>query len=161
MGSVLRSFGTKGFFKVKSFSGETKHFLKFKKVYLLNNKRYETFHIEKIQNAHRVLLLKVRGINSPEAVKKYIKCEIWVNKKYACSLQRGEYYVSDLCQCNIFLKGKMVGNVKSVFESAHADLLEVIYENDKIMIIPFLDHFVGVVDIRNKRINLREDCVLL
>jgi len=158
---VLSSYGTKGFLKVKSFSGETKHFFKIQKVYLLKNKQYETFFIEKIQNAHKALLIKVQGINSPEQINKYLRCEIWVEKKYASPLHKGEYYISDLYQCNVFLKRKMVGHVKSVCEGAHADLLEVLDENNKLIIIPFLDHFIGKVDIKNQRIYLREDCMLL
>ncbi|MBN1799302.1 MAG: 16S rRNA processing protein RimM [Spirochaetales bacterium] len=158
---VLGSFGTRGFFKAKSFSGETKHFFEFNKVYFLKDKRYETFLIEKIRETPKALLIKVEGIDSPEEIKKYIRCEIWVEKKYASPLHTGEYYISDLCQCNVFFNGKIVGQVKAVCESAQADLFEVKLENNNIIIIPFLDHFVETIDIKSKSIYLREDCGLL
>jgi 16S rRNA processing protein RimM len=135
--------------------------LQFKKVYILKNKRYEAFFIEKIRGLQKALIIKVYGINSPEEVKKYNRCEIWVEKKYASSLKRNEYYVSDLCQCYVYFKGKRIGKITSVYEAVNADLLEIIDGNDKVSIIPFLDHFVGEVDIENKHIHLREDCVLL
>jgi 16S rRNA processing protein RimM len=154
---VLSSFGTEGFFKVKSFSGEKAHFSKFKKVYFLKNKEYEIFAVEKIHITHNALLMKVHEIDTPEKVKNYAGCEIWVETKYATPLHRGEYYIKDLCQCNALYNNEVIGEVKAVYTDNNTGLLEIIRKDGKTIMIPFQDHFVGEVDLKLHRIYLRED----
>ncbi len=160
MGTVLSSHGVRGFFKVKSLSGETGHYVKFKKVYFRKNDKYEMFAVEKLQEKRGVLFMKVAGIDTPEIIKKYSGCEIWVPGRYANRLAKGEYYIKDLCQCSIFYENKRVGYVKAVYEAGNADLLEVEGKDGNIFMIPFQEHFIGEVDAGMKRIELKEDYIL-
>jgi 16S rRNA processing protein RimM len=160
VGTVLSSHGVRGFFKVKSFSGETGHYHKFKNVYLQKDDKYEMFAVEKLQEMHGTLLMKVTGIDTPEMIKKYSGCEIWVHNKYANRLAKGEYYIKDLCQCSIFYENKKVGYVKAVYETGNADLLEVEGKDGTIFMIPFQEHFIGKVDTGIGRIELKKDEIL-
>ena len=80
--------------------------------------------------------------------------EILVERKYASPLKKGEYYIKDLCQCNVYKKDELVGHVKAVLGAGYNDLLEVSGVNGEILMIPFINHFVSVIDIKEKKIML-------
>ena len=83
--------------------------------------------------------------------------EVWVERAYASPLNQGEYYIADLCQCNILLNYEVVGKIKSICEGGAADLLEINHKNGKNYFIPLIDKFIKNVDISAKKVHLQED----
>jgi len=160
VGKVLSSHGIKGFFKIKSFSGESRHFFKIKKVHLLKHDKLEVFTVTKVLHTKGTLLMKIEGIDTPERIKEYSGCEIWVDNKYANPLLKGEYYIRDLCKCDVYLGKVKVGRVTAVCEGGRNDLLEVEDNEGKSSLVPFQDHFIGKIDTGKQRIYLREEYFL-
>ncbi len=70
--------------------------------------------------------------------------------------KEGEYYLKDLCSCNVYKNENIIGRVKSVFEGANSDNLEIILNNNKTVVIPFMEKFIGTVDIKEKKIFIKE-----
>lgn len=155
---IKRSHGVKGYLRIKSLSGETDHFISLKRVFIKERDTEKRFTVEDIRAiSPDGLLIKLKGINSPEASKHFVGKEILVERKYASQLKKGEYYISDLCKCNVYKNSKVIGHVKSVINAGNADLLEVLSESGEILMIPFIDHFVDKVDTGNGKICLTQD----
>lgn len=162
IGKVRTSVGVSGYFKVLSFSGEVNHFKKLKEYELefsLNGKsRFYT--VEDVKMSGSNLTMKVTGINSPEEAKKLSGAEILTERAKASSLKKGEFYNIDLCGCKIVIgDGHEVGTVKRVSENSLSDLLEVDTENG-LRMIPFMERYVGEVDIEAGTIELKEEWLL-
>ena len=161
IGLILKSFGVKGYVKVKSFSGETEHFFRLKKVYVGKRNRLETFKVEALAQKRNSIIIKLEGVDSPAEAKLLTNLEIWVPRKYASPLQEGEYYIADICQCSILLNDEVVGKIKSICEGGVADLLEITHKSGKHYFVPLSEKFVRHVDIDAKKVYLHEDFIFI
>ena len=161
IGKVRTSVGVKGYFKVLSFSGETQHFkrLKGKEIDFQSGNRLEHFLIEDVRMSGSNLTMKVEGIETPEAAKKLSGWEIYVDRSSAASLAGNEYYLADLYGCRLVCSGKDAGMIIGICDNGLSDLLEVDTEKGT-RLIPFMDIFVGKVDLEEGTVELREDWLL-
>jgi 16S rRNA processing protein RimM len=161
LGVVGRPHGVRGFFRVHSLSGETAHFRVLAAVTLYAaDGREQVFSVEECRPAGKDVLIKLRGINSPEEAARYRAWEIRAGREYACPLKEGEYYTADLCGCALVCGAKTAGTVKSVIETGAHDILEVADAGGKTFFIPFVEAHVGKVDIVSRSIELKSDWLL-
>ena len=162
IGKVRTSTGVRGYFKILSFSGEFDHFkkLKGKQLEFVKDRKVRTLGVEDVRMSGANLTMKVCGIDSPEEAKKLSGWEIITERANAAVLKPGEYYNKDLCGCSLVdTDGKAIGTVKSVCENSVSELLEVETE-DGIRMIPFMNRYVGEVDIEAGTIELIEEWLL-
>lgn len=157
IGLIQKSFGVWGHISVLSFSGETDHFFRLKKVYIGKKDRFKTYRIESLKKRKNNLLIKLEGVDSPEAAKLLVNLEIWAERIYGSPLKKGEYYFADLCKCSVFLDGQEVGRINSICEGGVTGLLEIKHKNGKNYFIPFIKKFIKHVDIKARKVYLHED----
>lgn len=156
VGRVQTSHGLKGYLKVKSLSGEIEHMLRLKNVLLGTPGKRSLFEVEDVRPTPRAVLLKLAGIDTRESADEHRGQFIWVDRQYASSLGEEEYYITDLQGCRLFQGKILVGSVVAVPEGGGGDFLEVESPEGKRLIVPFSKHFVGRVDIADRRIELTE-----
>ena len=82
-------------------------------------------------------------------------------EKFASPLEEGEFYYCDLFGSVLLHEGHRMGVVKSVIDNGASALLEIECDADadgkkRIVLVPFLDQFIGQVDTKNKTIELKE-----
>ena len=160
IGQIKKSHGLRGNLKVKSLSGEIDHFFRLKKVYIRKNERFIPFKVESVTKATSGILMKLADIDTPEKGREYRGLEIWVDRQDASPLQKGEYYLADICHCRVYKGDTEIGWVKAVCEGTAADILEVISPNGETIMVPFVEPFVGEVDIKEQKISLKEEFTL-
>lgn len=167
-GRVRGTFGLEGFIKIESCSGEYEHFLNLKEIKLqLPSKGTETqppelfYQVEECVVRNADALLKLRGINSPEAAKKLHGADILVPRDMACPLERGEFYINDLCNSDLVYKGNSVGTIADVVEGGGGLLLEVSEAaTGRTVYIPFRSQFIGKINIPAKQVELMHRWIL-
>ena len=167
-GRVRGTFGLEGFIKIESCSGEYEHFLNLKEIKLqLPSKGTETqspelfYQVEECVVRNADALLKLRGINSPEAAKKLRGADILVPRDMACPLERGEFYINDLCNSDLVYKGNSVGTIADVVEGGGGFLLEVSEAaTGRTVYIPFRSQFIGKINIPAKQVELMHRWIL-
>ena len=167
-GRVRGTFGLEGFIKIESCSGEYEHFLNLKEIKLqLPSKGTETqspelfYQVEECVVRNADALLKLRGIDSPEAAKKLHGADILVPRDMACPLERGEFYINDLCNSDLVYKGNSVGTIADVVEGGGGLLLEVSEAaTGRTVYIPFRSQFIGKINIPAKQIELMHRWIL-
>ena len=156
VGRVQTSHGLNGTIKVKSLSGEIEHLLRLKSVHLGSPGALTLFQVENVRRAAGSVLLKLAGIESPENAAEYRGQLLWVERRFASALGKEEYYTADLEGCRLFQGSVLIGIVVAVPEGGGGDFLEVESAEGKRLIVPFSGHFVGRVDITERRIELTE-----
>jgi 16S rRNA processing protein RimM len=170
-GIVRTSHGLDGFVKVESTSGEVAHFGDLDEVTLRFGgvggtlKRFE---IEVVDGSAQCLLVKFRGIDTLEQARKLAGAEVLVPRDSACPLEEGEFYVCDLCQCDLVYEGTPIGKIAGVMEGGADDLLEVILTEGseftegkpKTYLVPFRKEFVGKVDMQARTVELMHRWIL-
>ena len=165
LGTVGAPFGLKGFVKVKSFSGETFHFSRLKKVTLRLGERETIRDVAEIlfqaASTGNSLLMRFAGIDSPEAASSLKGAEIIAGREYAAPLKEGEYYVEDLKGLDVVNpEGKLLGKIANIVEGGGGELVEVIIPSGEAKLAPFRNEFFGDVDITGGSIILLEPWIL-
>jgi 16S rRNA processing protein RimM len=160
IGLIRTSHGVKGNLKVKSFSGETSHFFRLKKVYIKKGDRFIPYRVESAGGSHSSLLLKLESIDTREEAFQLRGEVLWVDRSDASPLKQGEYYYADLSRCNVYHEGKEIGRVNTVIEGGVADILEIVTLQGKTIMIPFDEHFIAEINMEEKGIYLNEDFVI-
>ena len=158
IGSVRTSHGVKGLLKVRSFSGETDHFFDLKEVTLKDKRgRERNFAVERVAQNGKELLMKLRGIDTPELGKTFSGWEIWVPREKAAPCEEGEFYYADLVGCRLYHGDKTLGTVKALTEGGGGTLLEIKRaEGGDNFFVPFRKEFIGQVDVTEKTVELLE-----
>lgn len=161
IGMVRTSYGVKGDIKVSSYSGETEHFFALKEVFLRRGAVQKHFDVERVQELNGDILLKLRTLDSPEAAKMYATWDVVVPREFASPLEEGEFYYCDLFGSVLIHNGSRMGVVKSVIDNGASALLEIECDADadgkrRTVLVPFLDQFIGQVDIKKKTVELKE-----
>ncbi len=160
-GLIRTTHGIRGYLKVKLFSGDAENFLSHTQLLLKKNSQEKMYTVEESMFHGDSVLLKLNGIDNPEAGKLLNGWEIWIPRDEASPLDDDEYYQADLHGCSVLFEGSVIGKVISLVEGAQSDLLEIEKTVDEARCyVPFMDEFINEVDLENKTIELRNDWIL-
>lgn len=156
IGKIVGTHGLRGEVKIKSISSFSKE--RFKKgniIYItINNKDY----LELKCATHRVHknldLVSFEGLQNINFVEKYRDYEVYGLYDESL-LDENEYFYRDVIDCAIYdQNNNLVGKVKSIMQNPLYDILEVVDENSKKILIPYINQFVEEEDIKNKIIKV-------
>ncbi len=152
---VLRGpHGLQGNIKLRTYSGEYSYLKNLEEVELRHDGEKKLMSIETFIDHGKELLIRFRGVHTPEAARRYNGWELWVPRESASPLETGEFYVADLIGCDLRVDGNVVGKVVSSFDGAQSLLLEVLKSDGKKVLIPFMSPYIGDVDTKGQRIEL-------
>lgn len=165
IGRVRTTHGVRGELKVESLSGETKHFTGLSRVRLIRRDgrgpvERETREVESVRLAHRLVLLKLTGVDSPEAAKRWRGWEIAVDRADAAPLAQGEYYYADLVGLTVFVDGEERGRVTDLWEGGPTVMLGITRSDGEERLVPFQAEFVASVDLEEGSLVLETDEVI-
>ena len=154
-GIVRAPHGVKGFVRVKPYSDDFKHFFSLKEVTLQREGKSRQVEIEQVQNHSGELLVKFKGIDTPEDARFISGWDILVPRQQASKLGKGEVYIADLPGMKLVYENEEVGEVVSTMEGAQALLLEVLALDGKKYLVPYMKNiFVSDVDLEKGTIKL-------
>jgi 16S rRNA processing protein RimM len=156
IGNIRTSHGVKGLLKVRSISGESNHFLDLEEVTLKDKKgHFRKYVVEQVAQNGKDLLIKLRGVDTPELGKTFAGWEIWVPREKAAPCNEGEFYYADLVGCRLYHGDKTLGTVLSLLEAGGGTLLEIERsEGEGSFFVPFRKEFIGKVDVTKKTVEL-------
>jgi 16S rRNA processing protein RimM len=147
-------FGLQGFVKVHSLSGEIQHLLTPRQFTLRRGNREQVWELEAVEAAASSLLMKFRGIDSPEAAKTLAGAELLVNRDEAAPLGQGEYYIEDLKGVEVYAGTESLGTITAILEGGGGSLAELCLKTGETRLVPFRDEFFGDIDIEGRRAEL-------
>jgi 16S rRNA processing protein RimM len=157
-------FGLKGFVKVKSLSGETAHLLKLKSVLLRQpggERLWEVEEIAPLGGPASSLLMKFRGIDTPEAAGALRGAELITDRAHAAPLGEGEFYVEDLKGLGVFSEaGERLGEIAGILEGGGGSLAELRLSSGETRLVPFRNEFFGDIDLSGGRAVLLRHWIL-
>jgi len=159
-GIVRRPHGLEGELRVESFSGETAHFARLEHVTLRSGGRSAEFRVESVSVGGTQVYLKLSGIDSKEVAAGYRGWEVWVSREEASPREADEYYAADLCDCSLVLDGEHAARVVGTWENGQATILEVETPQGKRFNVPFMEPYIGTVDIDQGHIELKTAWIL-
>ncbi len=159
--TVQSTFGVRGEVKILPNNEECSHLKKLKQVVLRYKDGSErTVTIEKFRMQGSQALMKFEGYDNPEDARALAGCRLMVERSKAAPLQKGQYYVTDLIGCTLVHEGEALATVERGLDGAQTVLLEVLATDGKRYMVPYLEHFIGEVDIKGRTIELKTPWIL-
>ena len=160
IGRVRSSFGIAGEIKVESLSGESAHFKKLRTIVLRRGDYRRSYRVESVRTAHRAVLIKLEGVDTPESAANLRGHEIMVARESASKLKPGEYYYADLMNLDVMVDGQSVGQISAIRETGDRPLLEITLNSGKNVLVPFAEPFFGDIRLKSGQIDLCDAAVL-
>ena len=155
IGKITNFFGIKGEAKV---GYDNQNQLKnAKKVILADDISKRELDIQQVRFHKNFAIVKFAQINDINELIKYKGQRIFVLKSEVIKkLDKNEYLISDLVGCFVYKEdGEKIGEVVNISFNSSQDLLNIKNYLGQIDIVPFVDEFFPVVDIKNKKIIIK------
>src|SRR5690625_3660508 len=109
IGYVQKPFGIKGELKVKVETDFVEErFKKGNKIFLIHDGQKHEYEIESSRMHQKSLLLKLKGLDDLNAVENMHRAEITISKDMRHELDEGEYYFTDLLNCDVYLDNERI-----------------------------------------------------
>lgn len=151
LGRINGVFGIKGWLKVLSFTRPRENIFNYQALLLSQDGHWQPVDIESSQKRGDRLLLKLAGVDTPEAARQYLGCDLGIEQGQLPVLPDGQFYWHQLIGLNVEnLAGKQLGRVTDIRETGANDVLVVgAADNDqrKILIPLVMDIYVKQVDL--------------
>jgi len=157
---VRSSFGTAGEVKVESLSGELEHFRRLRQVRIRSATGEHVCPVESVRVAHRFVIMKLAGVDTIDQATTLRGCEIVVPRSEAAVLDAGEYYYADLVGLRAVVGKQTVGRVCAIVEAGPGQLVEIDLADGRTVLVPFVDEFVGAIDLEGQTLEIRDETVL-
>jgi 16S rRNA processing protein RimM len=163
VGHVGQPHGLEGFVKIRSASGEWDHLLALKEVLVSGKSGTKTFIIEETREHSGYILMKFRGIETPESARTLSGAALVAGRDQAAPLAENEYYIEDLKGLELVSSlpsPVKLGMVTDVIEGGGGWLVEVELLSGKTQLIPFRKEFFGDIDGKKQNIILLAEWIL-
>ena len=161
IGQVGAPFGIKGFVKVRSLSGEIDHLLKLKSVIISIDGKERLMEIEESSSASPAVLIRFKGIDSPEKAKTLNGAKLLAGREQAAPLEDGEFYIEDLKGLPVMTEnGETIGHITDIIEGGGGDLVEIKLVSGELKLVPFRKEFFSTIEPKESRVVLQNLWIL-
>ena len=153
IGQIVNTFGIKGMVKIKPFTDDIKRFDKLKTIYIESKKSRKEYEIEEVKYHKNMVLMKLKGINTPEEADLLRQSYLLVDREKEEPLEEGVYYIVDLLGLEVYTdRGQLLGKVDDIFNTGSNDIYVVKDELGKQVLLPGIPDVLKEVDLEKGKI---------
>lgn len=152
MGKVLRPHGLEGKLRILSYAESEKSFLRPGTV-ILKTEGGEPceYEVSSVKPHKNVLLLKLKGLTSPEEAERYRGAGIYLKKSLVVREREDEFFWHEIIGLRVHLStGKYIGTVREIFQTGSNDIY-VVRGGEKEILIPAIHDVVRGIDLVGKK----------
>lgn len=147
VGVVGRPHGVRGEVRVDAHGGLPSGLEGYSRVFIDRGEGIEILDVEKTRIHGRFVLIKISGVDSPEAARSLIGSTLYVERSEMPDLDEGEYYHADVIDCSVEDEnGIPMGRVVDVFSTGAHDVL-TIRSGSLDWMLPVVSEYVEEVDV--------------
>ena len=159
VGRIGGVYGVRGWLKIESYTRPKENIFTYSPWYIHVDSSWKEVDIEDFQQrGSGRLLVKMTGVDTPEAAREYVRCKLAVTQTVLPALNEGEYYWHDLMGLEVFNQDNIsLGNVKDIVETGANDVLVIkkVGEKKAVTLIPLImEVFVKRVDLVAKTMHV-------
>lgn len=152
IGQIVNSYGIKGYLKVVPYTDDMHRYSKLKNIYIDKNKKLVKMEVEDVKYQNKLVLLKLKGIDSIDDTLQYKNCYIKIDRKDALKLPEDSYFIVDLIGMEVFTEQEeLLGNLIDVFPTGSNDVYVVKDSLGKQILLPAIGEVIKSVDVQNKK----------
>jgi len=155
IGKITNFFGIKGEAKI-GYSNENQ-IKSAKKVFLLDDISKKELTIQNIRFHKNFAIVKFKEIDNINDLIEFKGQRIFVSKNTALDkLEENEFLIQDLIGCTVFNEqNEKIGEIVNVSTNSSQDLLNIKNLIGQVSLVPFVEEFFPVVDVKNKKIIIK------
>jgi 16S rRNA processing protein RimM len=147
---IEQTFGKDGFVRLQSFSDFPDRFFSLKKVYIDFWGDKKTFYVEDVKDAKGKIIIKFKKFDGIRESQILIDREVYVDEQDAVSLPENHFFVHDLIGSEVFVKKEKIGIVSDVIKGKGNDVLVILDDDKKEILVPFVLNFIEKFDAAKK-----------
>ena len=151
---IEQTFGKDGFVRLQSFSDFPERFFSLKKVYIDFWGAKKTFYVEDVKDVKGKIIIKFKKFDGFRESQILIDREVYVDEQDAVSLPENHFFVHDLMGSEVFVKTGRVGIVSDVIKGKGNDVLVILDDDKKEILVPFVLNFIEKFDAAKKTLIL-------
>lgn len=156
IGKIVNTHGVRGEVKVLPDTDDPGRFSKLKTVRVKLRGKVTEYEVERARGQGTVIILKLKGVDTPEQGLLLKNAELEIHRKDAIELPEGMWFIGDLIGCSVFEEdGNCLGKVMNVLQTGSNDVYEVKDEQDRTILIPVLKNVVLDVNIEEAVIKVK------
>ena len=153
IGKIVNTHGVRGEVKVLPETDDITRFSRLKKVRVKLRGTVSEYEVERGRGQGTTALLKLKGIDTPEAAALLKGAELEIHRSEAIKLPKDQWFIGDLIGCFVYEEdGTCLGKVVNVLQTGSNDVYEVKDEQERTILIPALKQVVLDVNIEEARI---------
>lgn len=161
VGIITSTHGIGGEVKVFPTTDDAKRFQRLKQVFLDTGKEKLSLQIEHVKFFKNMVILKFAGLDNIDDVVKYRQKSLYVERKDAVKLKKGEYFIADLIDIEVFTEeGARLGRLTDVITTGANDVYVVRLSQEdggktgKEILIPAIRQCILDVNIEEKKMTV-------
>lgn len=108
----------------------------------------------------RPVLFLFNGCSSAEAAGSYCGWYLWVDRAELLPCDDNEFFYADLYGCRLVHSGEELARVVAVIDGGGSNILLEVDDGQRKCFVPFVDHFIGEVDVDNALIELKQPWII-
>ncbi len=155
IGQIVNTFGIKGMVKIKPFTDDINKFDKLKKIYIKKENTKKEYQIEEVKYHKQMVLMKLKGINTPEEADLLRGSYLIINREDEEPLEEGTYYIVDLLGSEVYTdEDVLLGKLEDIYNTGSNDIYVVKDELGKQVLLPAISDVIKNIDIKNKKVTV-------
>ena len=148
IGIITSSHGVRGEMKVFPTTDDTARFKKCKQVYIEEKSGLVLHDVESVRVLPDKVLLKLKGIDTPEEAVKLRQRGIFVDREHAVKLSKDEYFIADLIGLSVIDEdGKELGSITDVLPTGANDVYQISMPDGNELLLPAIKECILEVDV--------------
>ncbi len=155
VGVVTSTHGVKGEVKIYPTTDDARRFKRLKEVILDGKAGQILLEIESVKFFKQFVILKFKGVDSPEEAAKLRQQSLYVTRENAVRLGRDEYFIADLMGLRVLDEdGTEIGVLREVLETGANDVYIIDLKDGRELLLPAIKECVLRVDVEAGEIQI-------
>lgn len=150
IGVITKTHGVHGEVKVFPTTDDPRRFKRLKEVFVETKGGMKILEPESVKFFKNMVILKFKGLDTPEAVYVYNQCKLLVSRENAVKLQKDEYFIADLIDLQVIdEEEKKIGLVEDVLQTGANDVYVIRMEDGKELLLPAIKDCVLEINVKD------------
>ena len=157
VGKIVNTCGLKGEVKVINSSDFVSERYNKNNTLIASNEETgneRTLTISSVRENDKFIYLKFKEINSIEEAETFKESYLVIDADKLEKIDDDTFYYYELLDMEVYYNGKLIGVISEVSDNGPQDLIRV-KGTDINVLVPFVDDFIDSVDVKNKKICLK------
>jgi 16S rRNA processing protein RimM len=142
IGKITNTHGIKGEVKIYNLS-DFNRFLVNEDIFVINKGIRKYFTIERVRPQGSLLIVKLKGYDDINLILPYKGLDVYTEKSPDDELEEDDYHYQALLEKEVYTEqGEHIGKVISLISVPQGHLLEILKQDGKKALVPFVKAFV-------------------